>query len=70
MRHELLLESHIDDFELALDTQKPRLIRTDDADEEKAMFRVNYSEYLKREKLYKKNKRSLFALMVNALLLY
>ena len=48
---------------MAADTQKPRLIKTGDADEEKAMFRENYSEYLKREKLYKKNKRSLFALI-------
>ena len=60
---ELLFESQIDDFELAADTQKPRLIKTGDADEEKAMFRENYSEYLKREKLYKKNNRSLFALI-------
>ena len=43
---ELLLESQIDDFNLAADTQKPRLIKTGDADEEKAMFRENYSEYL------------------------
>ena len=58
---ELLLESQMDDINSAADTQLPRLRgKTGENDEEKAMFREDYSEYRKREKLYEKNKRSLF----------
>ena len=68
---ELLLESQIDDFEQASDTQKPRLIRTGDADEEKAMFRENYSEHLNARNYTKRIKRVyLLLFMVNALLHY
>ena len=58
---ELLLETQVDDFDLAADTKLPGLVST--SEEAKAMFESDYAEYRKREKSYKNNKRKLFGLI-------